>query len=422
MNGSEWCVRFPLQKNLNLVFGLESDLETQDVKIELDNMRFTEGYQSDIMIGRLVHKDGKGTQEHLRSVVIKIYPAAWARSTFTEVTFSNEIFVFNKVIPFFKTMDDSISSLFPKFYQSCLDFGEQEEGCIIMENLQENHYRLTTSKVFLDIEHLMLAMKKIGEFHAYSYQAKQESTKDFYSLVDCLADSHYIVTKVIKGFTPPLVEYILHVLSSESQYYNEKAHEIRQLVGDVDEFVESIFNTRVERTAVLCHGDFLRNNLMFKYDEEDIPVHVKFIDLGNMRYCSPAIDLGLILYMNAEQTTRDEYWDALIDMYYDSLKNAFPCNNSIPSKNEILLEFKHNVLASCFLLASFLPWMLAVEETGNPLCVLDLFSPEYEEYKHLPLPSLPTDVHVNITKKLFLPHRTERVLQNFRDIIKRGFV
>ncbi|XP_065214959.1 uncharacterized protein LOC135841742 [Planococcus citri] len=422
MNGSEWCVRFPLQKNFNFVFGLESNLEIQDVKIELDNMKSIEGYQSDIQIGRSKYKYRNGNQKYSRSVVIKNYPASFPKPAFTEITFSNEIFVFNKVIPFFKTMDDSISNLFPEFYCGCLDFSEKEEGCIIMENLQENHYRLTNSKVFLDIEHLMLSMKKIGEFHAYSYQAKQQRSKEFYSLVDGLVDTHYVITNVIIGFLPPIIEYFLDVLSAESKYYNEKVHEIRLLVGDVEKFIATIFTTRTEPTAVLCHGDFLRNNLMFKYDEEDVPVHVKFIDLGNMRYCSPVTDLGLILYMNADQTTREEYWDALIDAYYDSMKNTFPKNDSIPSKDEILLEFKHNVLAPCLLLSSFLPYMMAIEEHNRSLSTVDEFSQEYEDYKDTSFFSSSTDVIVNNTIKLFRPHRTERVLQILRDVINRGFI
>ncbi|MBO8695574.1 phosphotransferase, partial [Staphylococcus aureus] len=56
--------------------------------------------------------------------------------------------------------------------------------------------------------------------------------------------------------------------------------------------------------SVLCHGDFNRNNLLFRYDDGGRPVDALAYDMATMRYGSPVLDLSFFLYMNADRQTR----------------------------------------------------------------------------------------------------------------------
>lgn len=77
-----------------------------------------------------------------------------------------------------------------------------------------------------------------------------------------------------------------------------------------------------EPTAVLCHGDFNRNNLFFRYDDSGKPVDAMVFDMATIRYGSPTFDLSFLLYMNTDSQFRDEHWDKLLDTYCASLATA----------------------------------------------------------------------------------------------------
>lgn len=72
----------------------------------------------------------------------------------------------------------------------------------------------------------------------------------------------------------------------------------------------------LEPLAVLCHGDFCRNNLLYRYDPATgRPVDVVMLDPATARYASPAIDLSFFLYMNATDQDRQHRWDEFVAAY-----------------------------------------------------------------------------------------------------------
>lgn len=74
-----------------------------------------------------------------------------------------------------------------------------------------------------------------------------------------------------------------------------------------------------EPIAVLCHGDFNRNNLLFRYDDGGRPVDGLAYDMATIRYGSPVLDLSFFLYMNTDRRIRDDHWDTLLDVYCAAL-------------------------------------------------------------------------------------------------------
>lgn len=77
-----------------------------------------------------------------------------------------------------------------------------------------------------------------------------------------------------------------------------------------------------EPLAVLCHGDYNRNNVMFLYDGDGRPTDALPFDMATVRYGSPALDLSFFLYMNTDRRTRDAHWDGLLDAYCATLAAA----------------------------------------------------------------------------------------------------
>lgn len=93
----------------------------------------------------------------------------------------------------------------------------------------------------------------------------------------------------------------------------------------------------VEPMAVLCHGDFNRNNILFRYDDGGQPVDALAFDMATIRYGSPVLDLSFFLYLNADRQTLDEHWNELLDMYCSMLV-TYSGDAPVPGRDQLNAE------------------------------------------------------------------------------------
>lgn len=111
-----------------------------------------------------------------------------------------------------------------------------------------------------------------------------------------------------------------------------------------------------EPTSVLCHGDFNRNNMLFRYDgDTGRPTDVLLFDFGTPRYGSPALDLSFMLYMNTSRQLRDRQWDELLDIYCATLAAAVPSGVRVPDRAELDAEMVASAVFGYAHVSFFLP-------------------------------------------------------------------
>ncbi|KAF2904035.1 hypothetical protein ILUMI_02132 [Ignelater luminosus] len=92
--------------------------------------------------------------------------------------------------------------------------------------------------------------------------------------------------------------------------------------------------------AVIGHGDSWVNNMLFKYDSTSrphSPSEVCLLDWQLARAGSPALDLAYFIFACTDKPLRDQYYDHLIQEYYESLSSFLRELGSDPDK---LLPFK----------------------------------------------------------------------------------
>lgn len=388
---------------------------------EQENFNSKNGFNSNAISGYIVYKDEFGTRRRCEPMVIKLSPNPNLRTRYMDVSFCNEIFMYNRIIPFYAALDSSIMSLLPKFYYGnvILGGGHEENASIILENLSNQGYRSLNDEIFLDFQHLVLIVKKLAGFHAFSYYAKSKEPCKFYSLVDNLVNMHIVTTREGYGYFNLTIDHYLKMLENDA-HYGTKIDGIREILKNADEFMEDVFTDREEPTAVLCHGDFLHNNLMLKYDSSGHPTDVKFIDFSFAKYCTPVVDLALILYMNADQKMRHDHWDDLLDVYWTTLRDTFP-QVVTPTKAQILNKFKGKALNAFVLTTFFLPFLMRARETtynGEE----EFWHPEYAEYVNAPWYDTPSQVRFGVLRKALKPEHAQKVLEVVKDIVDRGFV
>lgn len=124
-----------------------------------------------------------------------------------------------------------------------------------------------------------------------------------------------------------------------------------------------------EPLAVLCHGDFNRNNMMFRYDDDGVrPVDAMAFDMATIRYGSPAIDLSFFLYMNTDRQLREVHWDELLNAYCAALSLCVADMADcvlIPDREQIDAEIRQHAFYGLMHASFFVRIML--EDSLNPL-------------------------------------------------------
>ncbi|KYQ59526.1 hypothetical protein ALC60_01511 [Trachymyrmex zeteki] len=238
--------------------------------------------------------------------------------------FQREMFFYKEVLPIFKeTLKDrgGIIDRFPILYDVSDESGKE---ILMLENLAPQGFVMAKSKI-LDYPHLSLALRCLGEFHAYSFITRVANPTSFEKLkmeehlfTERLADNND--DNKDEDVSKMLIGLVFKALANEDKHYSERYQ--RFLENMIQNMFNAVDGKAAEPYAVVNHGDSWTNNMLFKYDEENNPCDLRFIDLQICRYASPVLDLLYILFCCCTQETRSKYFDQVIDEYYETLSKC----------------------------------------------------------------------------------------------------
>ncbi len=374
------------------------------------------GYNSSVVSGEIVYRR-TGAIVKSRPLLLKRSLGALNFHSESEIShFVNEIFFYSQTLPFFNNFYEPPEAYFPKFFDSCLRIDESaKEAVIVFENLQARGYRLADRESFLSYPHLALMLRKLGNFHAYSFKAKQENAARFRALGDSFVAT--MLPRFRKSWKQ--LSYLSRIgLRDLRQYprYESQLDKVEELLDSVEDFMEQLLlGDRNNFASVLCHGDYLRGNVLFKYDHGE-PVDAKIIDMATCVLASPVVDLAQVLYLNADQTTREQRWDDLINEYYKGLTENFQ-DVATPSREDILAQFRGKSLVAYFVASYFLrvTWSADYEQKHLRDHIPD-------KYKNVSMEVIPQDELNIIFEKIGGPAAAEAVKNVLKDILDRGFV
>lgn len=74
-----------------------------------------------------------------------------------------------------------------------------------------------------------------------------------------------------------------------------------------------------EPYAVICHGDYLRNNVAFRYDDRGQATAAMMFDFQTMRYASPMIDLATFMANSTGCDVRNKHFRGIFEAYHAAL-------------------------------------------------------------------------------------------------------
>lgn len=314
-------------------------------------------FASDVVFGKVVSL--KGDEKHVVSVVVKKQQGnAFLREMMCcDIQFYNEDLVYKDIL-IFVNKNSIVENVFPKVFYSHSTLGKAfEEDVLVIEDLQPLGYKLSNEKIFLDFEHVSLVLEKLGKFHALSYASKKEKPAEFSKLAKQLKEPTWLEhakDDFYRMTTLAMERGILHLL--ESGEHVSALNKLKEKAQNPYELGLDLIRPE-EPLAVICHGDFNRNNMLFKYDDAGKPVDVKFFDLATARYASPAIDLSFFLFMNTTAALRTSHWEDLFKIYHGALAAAVP-GTGVPSLEELRHEVEKKAVYGYILCSFFIPMMM----------------------------------------------------------------
>lgn len=192
------------------------------------------------------------------------------------------------------------------------------ENIFIFDDLSAEGFQMGP-KHALDRAHFELALKGLGRLHAASLEFKVRNSKRFQEISDKLFKIDILEIQQMGSKIMGLDAIRLF-----KEKYPEKADH-PGLENLANSFMKNYTDHRKfvwqgeEPWRVLCHGDFNRNNMLFKYDEGGNPVAVKFFDLQTSRVTSPVIDLSFFIYLNSTLELRKQ--TDLLQLYFSPIES-----------------------------------------------------------------------------------------------------
>lgn len=197
---------------------------------------------------------------------------------------------------------------------------------MVLSDFSTDGWKMAPMVVNLPLEYCLLAARELGRFHGECYGLKETKREQFESLVGKFKESRYGAP------TDPTWMEIMKVgpqralkATRESIFGSRVPEEYLAKLGSLlrDPWNHQQLCVRpVEPLAVICHGDYLRNNIAFKFADEqhpDKPTHVMMFDFQTLRYASPMIDFTAFIANSTGYDVREKHFETIFRAYHGEL-------------------------------------------------------------------------------------------------------
>ncbi|XP_046401570.1 uncharacterized protein LOC124167634 [Ischnura elegans] len=360
-----------------------------------------EGFLSLVLRVRASYKVGDDPEIRSKTMFVKCLPKDEFQLNIVKMTnvFVREGVFYDKALPLLnKAAAGKVDVSIPRCYHA--SYGGTADT-IYLEDLAESDYTTVGKRQVakgLDWEHARLLAKKMGLFHALGIAAEKflpegkKSWSDAFSVFG--EEPLYYEQKPgdplvpFKGLADTGNEIVVEVAKTMTGVAKEAADtgKLQCIIDRIWPIVCKLLQPNQAGHNVLSHGDCWVNNVMFRYEVNDqgtkIPVNLKFIDMQNVKYCHPSIDLLYLIHLSTRKSFRNKYYDDVIAEYFSSLEETLETVDFGPppfTLEEFSRELKEiYIVCAVYLAAVYSPCML-LEEEFTPDNAEDMTPEKYEE-------------------------------------------
>lgn len=311
---------------------------------------------------------GSARSENIKqesNLVVKITPPCteemYAGCQF-DTLFENETTAYNVIIPSLGRSD-----MYPKYFYS---HRKPCDAVMVLSDYSTEGWRMAPMVVNLPLDYCLLAVRELGRFHGECYGLKEQQRDLFESITGKFKEARYGADiGDLKWLEIMKTGPVRALKATRESIFNELIpDEFLQKLAKLGEDPWEYSKKRVvpeEPLAVICHGDYLRNNIAFKFDDEetpDKPTHAMMFDFQTLRYASPMIDLCTFMANSTGYDVRQKHFETVFKAYHDELVQTL-CSiikanpNDLPqhySYESFLREFTRYYIYGFLIASSFL--------------------------------------------------------------------
>ncbi|ROT71080.1 hypothetical protein C7M84_010599 [Penaeus vannamei] len=244
---------------------------------------------------------------------------------------------------------------------------EEFQEVIFLEDLRPKGFKMFDRKKGMDVAHTKLVLEELARLHAASYLLKAK--------IPDLAEKYPVLNLDWLNYADDAGELMYKTLSTQMDIVKDMLNKVggyevaENWLSRNRERVLEILGTNIERVppfAVLCHGDCWNNNVLFRYNEEGVPVEVMLLDLQMCRLASLATDLTYLFHTSLEGHVRKTNLESFLDTYFSAfLAITKAGKTTMPfTRQELRQEYK-NRLEYGLLLALVVTVMVICEGDVN---------------------------------------------------------
>lgn len=202
-----------------------------------------------------------------------------------------------------------------------------EEPCesLFLEDLKQKGLEMVNQRIPLSCatrDHVPLAMKAIGKYHAISFAIKDQQTVKFKELSSQLVEQFWPPFKSeLRGHYEKMFNRLTTILKEMNR--SDLLNKLKRATnaGLIETVYKLVSSAAAEPYAVICHGDLTVNNCMFRKNAAGKVLEIKVFDFQFARFSSPVTDLIVYLLCCTTKELRDNHYDDFLKIYHASLSD-----------------------------------------------------------------------------------------------------
>uniref|UniRef100_A0A182NFZ2 CHK domain-containing protein n=1 Tax=Anopheles dirus TaxID=7168 RepID=A0A182NFZ2_9DIPT len=286
--------------------------------------------------------------------------------------FDKEILMYKSVLPSMVTLISKLGSvieLAPQLIYS----SETPSDLVVLEDLTARGYSVENQALGLTYEQSKMAVEKLAFFHAASAVMLAENGQVFAKFAKGTFHNEY---KDKLSYFPDTIRTAGEI-ASELGIGQPMVDKLQKLPAKTLPKVIEAYESDFKGLKVLNHGDFWTNNIMFKYQGNEL-VDAIFVDFQNCVVGSPIIDLVYFLASSPAYDVLEKHRDELVFVYHETLVlllQKMGYMKTVPTLLELQVELlKHGSLQVVYAL-TVSPFLRTKDAHNTPPMQPTLHSP-----------------------------------------------
>ncbi|XP_023297100.2 uncharacterized protein LOC111679738 [Lucilia cuprina] len=238
---------------------------------------------------------------------------------------------------------------------------------LVQENLQTLGFRAGNRHKMFDLQHARVILPQVAQFHALAIALRMKKPEDFNKNIRPnfrRFDVNNGMSEEAKlQFEQELLDDVVAATGNDEIILQR----VRELINEYNNLMSSP-DKEDDLYTTIVHFDMWINNLMIKYDENNLPCQVKIIDFQMAEYESLVYDVIFFMFSSLEIEVLEHYTNELFLLYYNSL---IKCLNSVgistkPYSFESFLSEIHKYAPVAICLVLFMIRIILADDSIMP--------------------------------------------------------